>query len=257
MAFELAAPDDNMTAEMFDLLWGQERGFVPSAVDHAYEMIWRRLITTGGQGGQRLSDAVLAAQLGVSRTPVRQALHRLAQDGLVLADPRRGFWVRTFTVQDIHEIYDLRAHLEDLALRQAAPRLSPTDLQQQLALIHAARSRLPSLPVAEFMSCDLRLHNALIHASGNGRLIRFLATLRSQHGLFQVRDSAYARAMETALDEHERVLQDLIDGRVEQAAANLVAHILHAKERVLAHQFVAADPLRHRDGERVDAKENV
>ena len=241
MAFEVIVPDDSFTAEMFDLLWGQERGFVPSAVDHAYEMIWRRLITTGGQGGQRLSDAVLAAQLGVSRTPVRQALHRLAQDGLVLADPRRGFWVRTFTAQDIHEIYDLRAHLEHLALRQAAPHLDAAGLQQQLAVLRAVRARLPTLPVTDFMSCDLRLHNVLIHASANGRLIRFLATLRSQHGLFQVRDSTYAHAMETALDEHERVLLDLIDGRVEDAAANLVAHILHAKARVLAHQFAVME----------------
>lgn len=235
------APDDafdtDFSAEMFRLLWGQERGFVPSAVDHAYEMIWRRLISSGPQQNQRLSDVTLAAQLGVSRTPVRQALHRLAQDGLVTADPRRGFWARAFSVQDIHEIYDLRGQLEALALRLAAPRLTSADLAAQLEALYAVRALLPNAPVATFMSCDLRLHNLLIHSSGNGRLIRFLATLRSQHGLFQVRDTSYADSMAVALDEHERVLLALIAGQIDRAADLLLAHISHAKQRVLADLF--------------------
>ena len=232
-----AGSDDSFSAEMFNLLWGQERGFVPSAVDHAYEMIWRQLITRGPHESGRLSDAALAAQLGVSRTPVRQALYRLAQDGLIQADPRRGFWLRTFTVRDIHEIYDLRGYLEALALRLAAPRLDPSDLAAQLDALQTVRAALPDLSSAVFMACDLRLHNLLIEASGNARLIRFLATLRSQHGLFQVRDTSYAPSMAVALDEHERVLRALIAGRIDEAAELMVAHIRHAKERVLADLF--------------------
>ncbi len=104
--------------------------------------LWIMLMSRSGsnwyllheQKEQRLSDVVLAEKLGVSRTPVRQALERLVQDGLVRSDPRRGFWVRTFTAQDIHEIYDLRGALEVLALRLAAPHLDPADLRSQLTL---------------------------------------------------------------------------------------------------------------------------
>ncbi len=241
----LAAPSEGLDAalydEMFDLLLERDHGAVPTAVDHAYEKIWKILMVNGARGEHRLSDAALAAQLGVSRTPVRQALDRLAGDGLVRVDPRRGFWTRTFTVEDIHEIYDLRGALESLALRLAAPALDPAELRAELELLHEVRARLPEQPIALFLRRDLRLHNLLIHASGNRRLTRFLATLRSQHGLFQVRDSSYPRRIATALDDHEKILHALIAGRVDEAAASLEEHIAHSKTGVLADLFGVAE----------------
>ncbi len=244
----LAAPGEGLDValydEMFDLLLERDRGAVPTAVDHAYEKIWKLLMVNGARGArgeQRLSDAALAAQLGVSRTPVRQALDRLAGDGLVRVDPRRGFWTRAFTVGDIHEIYDLRGALESLALRLAAPALDPAELRAELELLHEVRTLLAERPIALFLRRDLRLHNLLIHASGNRRLIRFLATLRGQHGLFQVRDSSYPRRISIALDDHELILRALISGRVDEAAHLLEAHIAHAKAGVLADLFGAAE----------------
>lgn len=240
--------DEMLYDEMFDLLWGRERGVVPTAVDHAYESIWKRLMMDGADGTskeRRLSDAALATQLGVSRTPVRQALIQLAQDGLVRIDPRRGFWTRTFTVKDIHEIYDLRGTLEALALRLAAPALDASALEREVDVLHTVRACIPARPVALFLRCDLRLHNLLIHASGNERLIRFLATLRSQHGLFQIRDTAYPARMAVVLDDHERILRALVDGRVDDASAALADHIAHAKAFVLADLFGQDGATRH------------
>src|SRR5260370_3435487 len=92
---ELAAAADDFGAEMFELLWGHERGTVSTAVDQAYELIWKQLIRGEAQGGARLSDVALAERFALSRTPIRQALQRLAQEGLVQIDPNRGFFVRT------------------------------------------------------------------------------------------------------------------------------------------------------------------
>src|SRR3984893_8452058 len=131
--------DENLTAELFNLLWGQERSAIPTVVDYAYEEIWKRVIMVGGSEEQRLSDVTLSEQLGVSRTPVRQALERLVHEGLVRSDPRRGFWTRTFTAQDIHEIYDIRGALEVLAVHLAAPRLSQDDLRAQLDALYSVR----------------------------------------------------------------------------------------------------------------------
>src|SRR5215207_10446458 len=117
---------DEIAVELFDLLWGGTP--LPTAVDHAFGVIWRQLITGEHKPGERLSDVDLAAQLGVSRTPVRQSLHRLAHYELVRFDPRRGFSVREFTAQDVHEMYDVRASLEALAVSLAAPRLDPAEL---------------------------------------------------------------------------------------------------------------------------------
>src|SRR5215207_9000020 len=161
---------DEIAVELFDLLWGGTP--LPTAVDHAFGVIWRQLITGEHKPGERLSDVELAAQLGVSRTPVRQALHRLAQDELVRFDPRRGFWVRVFTAEDVHEMFDVRASLEALAVRLAAPHLKRDDLQAHLDYLHECRARLAERPVAEFLRHDFQLHNLIIHSSGNGRLIR-------------------------------------------------------------------------------------
>lgn len=228
---------DGIAAEIFDLLWGAERPAIPTAVDHAYERIWRKLIAGDWQPGERLSDLDLAARFQVSRTPVRQALHNLAQNDLVRFDPRRGFSVREFTAQDVHEMYDVRASLEALAVSLAAPRLDPADLRATRNEVERIRRAVDDGEVLSFLQHDFRFHNLLIRASGNGRLVRMLAALRGQVSVFQIRDTGFPRRMEVALDGHERVLRALLAGDAEDAAELLRAHIIQAKSGVLADMF--------------------
>ena len=230
--------DESLIAELFDLLWGQERTAMPTVVDYAYEEIWKRVIMIGGSEEQRLSDVTLAEQLKMSRTPVRQALERLVQEGLVRSDPRRGFWTNTFTTQDINEIYELRGALEVLAIRLAAPRLSQEDLMGQLEALYAVRAELDVHPVLRFLQVDIRLHMLITRASNNGRLIHSLSMLRSQLCMFQMQDTFYPERMVIALNDHEQVLLALLAGNVDEAADCLSRHIHHAKEGVLADIFL-------------------
>lgn len=211
---------------------------MPTVVDHAYEEIWKRVIMFGGNKEQRLSDVTLSEQLGISRTPVRQALERLVQEGLVRSDPRRGFWTRTYTAQDIHEIYELRGALEVLAVRLAAPRLNPADLRAQLDALRAVRADLANHPVLRFLQIDIRFHMLITRASNNGRLIHSLSLLRSQLSMFQMQDTYYPQRMEIALNDHERILQALLDGNVDEAARELAEHIQRAMGGVLADIFL-------------------
>ena len=230
--------DESLGAELFNLLWGQERAAMPTVVDYAYEQIWQRVIMMGGGEEQRLSDVTLAEQLGISRTPVRQALERLVQEGLVRADPRRGFWTSTYTTQDIHEIYDVRGALEVLALRLAAPHLSHENLKAHLEELHDVRAELDTRPVLRFLQVDIRFHMLITRASGNARLMHNLSLLRSQICMFQMQDTLYPKRMEIALIDHEQILQALLAGNVDEAADCLTRHIQHAKEGVLADIFL-------------------
>jgi DNA-binding GntR family transcriptional regulator len=230
--------DERFSTELFNLLWGQERSAMPTVVDYAYEEIWKHVIMIGGSEEQRLSDVTLSEQLGMSRTPVRQALERLVQEGLVRSDPRRGFWTSTFTAQDIHEIYDLRGALEALAVRLSAPRLSQDDLKAHLEALYAVRAELDTHPVLRFLQVDIRFHMLITRASHNGRLIHSLSMLRSQHTMFQMQDTYYPKRMEIALNEHEQILLALLAGNVDEAANRLTRHIEHAKEGVLADIFL-------------------
>jgi DNA-binding GntR family transcriptional regulator len=230
--------DESLIAELFNLLWGQERSVMPTVVDYAYEEIWKRVIMIGGSEEQRLSDVTLSEQLGMSRTPVRQALERLVQEGLVRSDPRRGFWTTTFTAQDIHEIYELRGALEVLAVRLAAPHLSQEDLKSQLEALHAVRAELDIHPVLRFLQVDIRFHMLITRASNNGRLIHSLSMLRSQLSMFQMQDTFYPERMAKALNDHEQILLALLAGNVEEATDCLARHIHNAKEGVLADIFL-------------------
>jgi len=229
--------NESLSDEVFESLWGKGRNVLPTAVDYAYEQIWKQLVFANEQKEQRLSDVALAEKLGVSRTPVRQALERLVQDGLVRADPRRGFWIRQFTVEDIHEIYDVRGALEVLALRLAAPRLDPADLHSQLDLLYEVRAKIDQQPVSLFLQCDFRLHTLLIRASGNSRLIHYLSTLRSQFSMFQIKDTRNPERLAPTLDDHEQILLALLAGDVDKAAEVLATHITRSKEYVLADIF--------------------
>ena len=222
---------------MLDLLWGIEQPPVPTAMDHAYRMIWQQIVTGEHGQGARLNDSDLATRLGLSRTPVRQALYRLAQEGLVRADARHGFSVRTFTVQDVHEIYDVRRALEMAALRLAIPNLTMNELTTELDAVHTLQATFESCSVAVLFQSDLRFHKLLIHGSRNGRLIRFLATLRSQSGIIQYWDTSYRRRNRVALDEHQRVLQALVAGKTGEAEALLDQHLINSKNGVLADLF--------------------
>src|SRR5438270_3073767 len=230
--------DESLITELFNLLWGQERSAMPTVVDYAYEEIWKHVIMIGGSEEQRLSDVTLSEQLGMSRTPVRQALERLVQEGLVRSDPRRGFWTRTYTAQDIHEIYDLRGALEELAMRLAAPRLSQEDLKAHLEALYAVRAELDTRPVLRFLQVDIRFHELITRASGNGRLIHSLSLLRSQICMFQMQDTLYPKRMEIALNDHEEILLALLAGNIDEAADCLARHIRNAKEGVLADIFL-------------------
>jgi DNA-binding GntR family transcriptional regulator len=209
-------------------------------------MIWRQLIKRERQPGDRLADTELAAQLGISRTPVRQALHRLAQEDLVRFDARHGFSVRVFTAQDVREIYAIRCALEVLALTEAAPHLSADELDAQLRSLYDARDALHSAgdPHAAIMhlQSDLRLHNLLIHASGNGRLIRILGALRSQQTLFQFWDTSYPERNEAASHEHERIVRALMAGDTATAEHAMSEHIVNARDRVLTDLFQVSAP---------------
>jgi len=108
--------------------------------------------------------------------------------------------------------------------------------------IVALRARITAQPIAEqpiapFLQSDFRFHNFIIHASGNQRLIGFLAALRSQISVFQIRDAGYPLRNEIALEGHEGVLLALFDGRTEQAAERMAAHVAASKAGVLADMF--------------------
>jgi DNA-binding GntR family transcriptional regulator len=207
-----------------------------------YSVLWDRILSRDLFPGEKLSDLRLSEELGVSRTPVREALHRLVQDGVVIYCPNRGFFVASFSGDDIGEIFDLRAVLEALALRTLAARLQPSEyewargeLERAEKLINDAETDEERLEAATvFLEVDQGFHQWLIEGSGNQRLTNIVTGLWAQVSVFQRAGTHVPGWMEIALQQHKGIIELLIAGKGDEAADALEYHILDMKTRVIA-----------------------
>lgn len=207
-----------------------------------YNVLWDRILARDLNPTEKLSDLRLSEELGVSRTPVREALRRLVQDGVVIYSPNRGFFVATFSPADITEIFDLRAVLEVLALRTVAAKLGPEayawargELDRVQALIEEARTDAERHEAADaFLAVDQGFHQWLIEGSRNGRLSAFVNGLWAQISVFQRAGTHIPGWNEIAIGHHRTIIDLLMAGESDRAADALQFHILDMKERVLA-----------------------
>jgi len=214
-----------------------------------YRVLWERLLNRELRPGEKLSDLRLSAELGVSRTPVREALNRLVQDGVVQAEPNRGFFVASFAPADIAEVFDLRAALEAFALRTAAPRFDHQELHhaadalddvaRQIAHTRNGAERLAA--TSHFLSVDRDFHRHLVERAGNSRLQAIIHGLWAQIAVFQQAGAHIPGWMELAIAQHREIICLLLADDVMAAAHALEAHILDMKARVLADLAPAFD----------------
>lgn len=205
--------------------------------DQVYDYLWRQIASNQLGPGAKLSDLRISEQLGVSRTPVREALRRLAQDGIVRAETQRGFFVATFSSNDVREIYDLRTVLEVLAVRLALPNLSAADLAAaQEQLNEVAQQLAEDAPAASerFLAVDRSFHALLVQSARNRRLMAMMASLQCQVAVFQVYGIHSKAILALSVDHHRAILAALraLDGKAAEAA--MEHHIQEVKQHVLA-----------------------
>lgn len=214
-----------------------------------YRILWERILSRGLDPGEKLSDLRLSEQLGVSRTPVREALHRLVQDGVVRAEPNRGFFVASFSPADIAEIYDIRTALEVWALHAGPDEIERQQLNEQIEAHGRANTLIAAAETAEdrfnaassFLETDMGFHRWLVQRAGNARLSAVIEGLWAQIAVFQKAGAHVPGWMETALDQHRMILYLLSQGQRADAELALESHILHMKDRVLADLAPAFD----------------
>lgn len=190
----------------------------------------KQLILDGDlPAGEPLVERTIAERLGVSRTPVREALFRLEREGLVRVVEGRGAYVASYSIDDLVEIYQMREALEPLAARLSIPHLTDADLayhDDQLRRYHAEPALREQDP-GVWRRLGRDFHNLFIQASQNGRLIRTLESMQHQIELFRgLGRTITPRAdVKTSVDEHRDIL-DALKKRDGQAAEQAVrAHL--------------------------------
>jgi DNA-binding GntR family transcriptional regulator len=188
--------------------------------------------------GSELNEVALSASLGVSRGPVREAIGRLASEGLVTVRPRRGAIVTALSAQEFLAAYQVREALETLAIRLAVPRLTPDDLDRLQALVDemVAYADGPDVEagVDAFFRANAAFHATFVDASENAMLQETMSRLLGQMGRYRMRSLALRGSLKRSTAEHKAILRAVRAGDADKAARLLGEHIRIPQRRLEA-----------------------
>jgi DNA-binding GntR family transcriptional regulator len=204
----------------------------PDLVDMIEAELTRAIVEGKLKPGSRVVEAETARQMGVSRAPVREAARRLERQGILVAKPRHGFFVREITTKEIDDLYAVRLTLEDCAIVGACARAEAAGLARLQAKIDEMRTTTLPLTPPQRIQLDLQFHMTLCELSGNERLLRLFATIETEvRMIIALLDNHYVDPLMVA-NSHQPIL-DAIAARDEATArAHLREHITSAWHHV-------------------------
>jgi DNA-binding GntR family transcriptional regulator len=185
------------------------------------------------QAGERLIESALTRRFSVSRGPVREALRRLAAEGLIEHAPNRGAIVRRLSPRDIGELFQIRVEMEALAARLAAQspdKAARARFVEEIAMIFADAPRR----METYLDENAAFHAAVLSLAGNRQLQELSARLRLTLIMAQVGDALTVEVMRASVGEHRAIAKAIVDGDAAAAAAAARAHLERAAALAVA-----------------------
>src|SRR5699024_7905830 len=183
--------------------------------DVVFNTLRQAIITGEFAPGERLMEIALANRLGVSRTPVREAIRKLELEGLVVMIPRKGAEVAKITEKDLRDVLEVRSSLEELAAELAAERMNDEVKEKLEKALKEFEEAIESDDNAAIADSDVDFHDVIFEATGNARLIQIINNLREQmyrYRLEYVKDTEYHTVL---LNEHRELAKAMVEGRKE------------------------------------------
>ncbi|MDD4365250.1 MAG: GntR family transcriptional regulator [Synergistales bacterium] len=197
-----------------------------TSADHVYHELRNQIIMKKLRAGQRLPEAAIARQLNVSRTPVREALRRLANEGMVQLVPNGGARLLAPTRQEIEGTYEIRAHLECLAVRKAASRITPLQLCRLEEQIQLEEQSFAARDLEAYLEINNAFHCIIAEASGNVVLADYVENVLSRTYVFMVfYETFFDFETNPSLDEHRVILKALAARDEEEAVRLMREHL--------------------------------
>lgn len=202
----------------------------------AYDSIKQYILDGKLDEGARLTEEFLAHALGISKSPIREALNRLETEGLIRIEPRRGAYLQDFTTKDVNDLYDLREALETHVVRTI--HLTPELLTELNRSVQRMRRHLQDNDKPRYIDEDMRFHAILATATQNERLCRALENVQNLIWIF--RRKTYDLSSSTAQDFHEAIVTALNAGDRVKAEATMGKHISTVRAKLI--EFLAREP---------------
>jgi DNA-binding GntR family transcriptional regulator len=198
-----------------------------------YESLRDAIINQVLKPGERLMETELAEEMGVSRTPVREAIRKLEQEGYVVMIPRKGAYVAGLSIKDIHEVFEIRGALESLAAGLAAERATQEEIEEMERNIVLEASHFESNDLIKTIEVDTKFHELIFKASKNDRLLGMISNLREQVQRFRTTTLAVSGRLKFALEEHRRIVEAIAARDVQLAQQMAKDHIESAENALL------------------------
>jgi len=198
-----------------------------------YQRLKENIVRGKIPAGVKLAEIQLAQKLGVSRTPLREAINRLEQDGFVEIIPRRGAFVKKHSLQGILENLVLREVLEGLAGRLAARHATPEMIRRMNDCFQGFSVRNVEKSISSYAHQNIRFHNLIIEASQNQKLIAIIRNLFDQMDMVRLHTIVLPGRARKSLDEHWAMIRYIEEGKAQKAENELRAHIADLRRAVL------------------------
>lgn len=200
-------------------------------VDDIYDQVKAMAVSFRLRPGDRLNEVALSRELGVSRTPLREALNRLVAERLFDFRPGQGFFCRPLDAQGIFDLFELRQIIEVAAVRAACAKATDPELQALRDELYATGIEITGLTVEEAVNRDEAFHLGIAKLSGNMELLQTLTRINDRIRYIRWISMSLDR-VQRSKDEHKRVMQALMDRDADIAAQVLGTHITKRMDQV-------------------------
>ncbi len=184
--------------------------------------------------GDTITENSLSARLGVSRTPIRSALHRLAEEGLISLEPNRGATVLGVSESDLVDIYTIRMRLEGLAASEAAKKIDENGLSDLRDSVELSEFYIRKRDAEHIKELDTKFHEIIYRASANPRLDKILSELHRNIRVYRKLSISNGTRLEKSVEEHREILTAIEAGDSELADRLVTEHIKAALDNVLS-----------------------
>jgi len=202
-------------------------------IEDVYQDLRTKILSDKIYPGQKISETTLAAEYNCSRTPVRESLKRLENDGLVVIKPKSGTYVKNETAQDFVELIQVRSSLERLAFQLALERTTSREINHLEKIIYDLDSLISDEPIdmMSFARAHYNFHYSLVRSSGNTLLLRHFErlNLKSSHMFYQMMDKTRA---EDTQKEHKKILS-LLKNKDNEGITYIEKHLSGKIDRFL------------------------
>ena len=198
-----------------------------------YEELKLLILTGKISPGMRLMEEELAEDMGVSRTPIREAIRKLEKEGLITIEPRRGAYVSQISTKDMVETLEVRQNMEGLAAELAAQRMSEEDKEKLRNIAKAYEEAVAAGDMAEMIRCDTAFHHIIVEATQNKILIQMVEQLQEMVLRFRYIYYDNFKRAEQMLSEHQAIYEAIAGGNTEVARESANVHIDRLKSLIL------------------------